>query len=87
MLSYLQAAVIGLLQGVTEMFPDLQPRLLRARPRPSGRQLGAPRHRVLRLRQRDQPIPRVHRLFETRTLTPFAIYCLVAGVTRIIRFA
>jgi undecaprenyl-diphosphatase len=27
------------------------------------------------------------RYFETRTLTPFAIYCLVAGVICIIRFA
>jgi undecaprenyl-diphosphatase len=27
------------------------------------------------------------RYFETRTLTPFAIYCLVAGAASIIRFA
>jgi len=27
------------------------------------------------------------RFFETRTLTPFAIYCLIAGVLSIIRFA
>ena len=27
------------------------------------------------------------RYFETRTLTPFAIYCLVAGVACIIRFS
>ena len=27
------------------------------------------------------------RCFTTRTLTPFAIYCLVAGVAGIIRFA
>jgi len=27
------------------------------------------------------------RYFETRTLTPFAVYCLVAGAASIIRFA
>jgi undecaprenyl-diphosphatase len=27
------------------------------------------------------------RYFETRTLTPFAIYCLIAGVVSIVRFA
>jgi undecaprenyl-diphosphatase len=27
------------------------------------------------------------RYFQTRTLTPFAIYCLIAGATCIIRFA
>jgi undecaprenyl-diphosphatase len=27
------------------------------------------------------------RYFETRTLTPFAIYCLIAGAASIIRFS
>jgi undecaprenyl-diphosphatase len=27
------------------------------------------------------------RYFETRTLTPFAIYCLVFGVASVVRFA
>ena len=27
------------------------------------------------------------RYFQTRTLTPFAIYCLVAGIASLIRFA
>jgi undecaprenyl-diphosphatase len=27
------------------------------------------------------------RYFETRTLTPFAIYCLVAGAASVVRFA
>jgi undecaprenyl-diphosphatase len=27
------------------------------------------------------------RYFETRTLTPFAIYCVVAGAVSLIRFA
>jgi undecaprenyl-diphosphatase len=27
------------------------------------------------------------RYFETRTLTPFAIYCIIAGVISVVRFA
>ena len=27
------------------------------------------------------------RWFETRTLTPFAVYCLVAGAASVVRFA
>jgi undecaprenyl-diphosphatase len=27
------------------------------------------------------------RWFETRTLTPFAIYCLIAGAASLVRFA
>jgi hypothetical protein len=31
--------------------------------------------------------PGVVRYFETRTLTPFAVYCLIAGAVSFVRFA
>jgi hypothetical protein len=37
------------------------------------------------LRVRERAVP--ERYFTTRTLTPFAVYCLVAGVASLIRFA
>lgn len=66
-LSYLEASVVGLIQGVTRALPGLQPRAQRADPC-AGR---------LRVRY-------LVRYFKTRTLTPFAIYCVVVGVGSII---